>query len=140
MDESVASGGPSVKERAESAATILVVDDDAPVLDVAARALGRSGFSVLRAGSTVEALEVAREHGDQIDLLLTDVVMPGMNGRELAEALREEYDDIAVLFMSAYTEDEVILRGVRVAEVHFLPKPFTLDSLTRAVNEALGRS
>ena len=120
-------------------ATILVVDDDAPVLDVASRALQRSGYTVLRAGSASEALEIAREHHDDIDLLLTDVVMPGMNGRELAEAIHEEHDDIAVLFMSAYTEDEVILRGVRVAEVHFVPKPFTLDVLTGAVRTALGR-
>jgi CheY-like chemotaxis protein len=74
-----------------------------------------------------------------VDLLLTDVVMPEVGGRELSERLRASYPEVRVLFMSAYTEDEVILQGVRVAEVDFLMKPFNLESLTRSVKEVLAR-
>src|SRR5688572_27395476 len=99
---------------------ILVVDDDQAVRQVAARVLQRAGYEVLQAGEGAEALRVAREHQGRLDLLLTDVVMPGMNGRELGERLAEERPETRLLYMSAYTEDEVILRGVRVAEVNFL--------------------
>ena len=92
---------------------------------------------MLQAGEGIEALRVAREHAGRLDLLLTDVVMPGMNGRELGERLAEERPETRLLYMSAYTEDEVILRGIRVAEVGFLYKPFSLDGLTDAVRQAL---
>ena len=119
-------------------ATILVVDDDLPVLEVACKALSRSGYDVLRASSGREALDVVRDAGPDIDLLLTDVVMPEMSGRELAEAARDLLPDLPVLYMSAYTEDEVILEGVRVAEVDFLAKPFSVQELVEAVETTLG--
>lgn len=117
--------------------TVLVVDDDVSVLRVAAKVLQRGGYEVLEAGSGPEALEVADAAGGRIDLLLTDVVMPRMNGRELSEALLARYPKVRVLFMSAYTEDEVILQGVRVAEVNFINKPFTVDGLRKKVREVL---
>lgn len=117
--------------------TILVVDDDKPVLQVTSKVLRRSGFEVLEAGSGEEALALAAEHDGRIDLLLTDVVMPGMGGRELSEIMRERHPDVPVLFMSAYTEDEVILRGIRVADVHFIEKPFSVDGLRAKVREVL---
>ena len=118
-------------------AVILVVDDDEAVRQVAARVLKRVGYQVLQAGEGAEALRVAREHNGRLDLLLTDVVMPGMNGRELGERLAEERPETRLLYMSAYTEDEVILRGVRVAEVNFVYKPFSLEGLTEAVRQVL---
>jgi CheY-like chemotaxis protein len=118
-------------------ALILVVDDDLAVRQVASRVLRRAGYRVLEAGDGSEALEVARSQDGPLDLLLTDVIMPGMNGRELAERLTEERPGTRLLFMSAYTEDEVILRGVRVAEMNFLYKPFSLEGLTDAVRQAL---
>jgi CheY-like chemotaxis protein len=118
-------------------AVILVVDDDPGVRAVAARVLERAGYRVLQAGEGGEALQVARAHAGPLHLVLTDVVMPGMSGRELGQRMSEERPDTRLLYMSAYTEDEVILRGLRVAEVSFLSKPFTLDGLQSAVREAL---
>ena|SRR5688572_13908844 len=116
---------------------ILVVDDDPGVREVAARVLERAGYAVLQAGEGAEALQIARAHAGRLDLLLTDVVMPGMNGRELGERMSQERPETRLLYMSAYTEDEVILRGIRVHEVGFIPKPFSLDGLQSAVRNAL---
>ena len=117
--------------------TVLVVDDDLSVLRVAAKVLQRGGFDVLEAGSGDAALAVADEVNGEIDLLLTDVVMPSMNGRELSQALVARYPDVRVLFMSAYTEDEVILQGVRVAEVNFINKPFSVEGLREKVRQVI---
>jgi DNA-binding response OmpR family regulator len=106
---------------------------------VASKALRRAGYEVIEAESGARALEISRDRGEFIDLLLTDVVMPGMNGRELSERLREGDPDLPVLFMSAYAEDEVFLHGVRVARMNFIPKPFTLQELTDSVREILKR-
>ena len=116
---------------------ILVVDDDAAVRQVTARVLEREGYRVLQAGEGAEALRVARELSGPLDLLLTDVVMPGMNGRELGEQLSVLRPETRLLYMSAYTEDEVILRGIRVSDVGFLYKPFSLEGLASAVKQAL---
>lgn len=134
MDEVGDSGSPGA---GGPTAVILVVDDDPAVRQVAARVLQRAGYRVLQAGEGVEALDVARGYPGRLDLLLTDVVMPGMNGRELSERLIEERPDTRLLYMSAYTEDEVILRGVRVG-INFLYKPFSLEDLTEAVRQVLG--
>src|SRR5688572_9190956 len=119
------------------AGIILVVDDDPAVLEVSARVLERSGYSVLQAENGLEAMSVARSHPGRLDLVLTDVVMPGMTGRELGELLKRERPDTRLLYMSAYTEDEVIVRGIDIAGMNFLYKPFTLDALTDAVRRAL---
>ena len=139
--DTAATTATSAAIRADPAtAVILIVDDDAAVRQVAARVLQRAGYRVLQAGEGSEALRLAREHRGRLDLLLTDVVMPGMNGRELGERLAAERPETRLLYMSAYTEDEVILRGVRVAEVNFLFKPFSLEGLTNAVREVLAAS
>ena len=117
--------------------TVLVVDDDTSVLKVAAKVLRRVGYDVLEAGSGDAALAKVDEAEGHIDLLLTDVVMPRMNGRELSEAVLARYPDVRVLFMSGYTEDEVILQGVRVAEVNFINKPFSVESLRHKVSQVL---
>jgi len=117
--------------------TVLVVDDDPAVLQVASKVLSRGGYQVLEATSGADALRIAEEHEGQLDLLLTDVVMPGMGGREVSEAMAQRFPRVRILFMSAYTEDEVILQGVRVAEVNFISKPFTVQGLRSKVREVL---
>jgi two-component system cell cycle sensor histidine kinase/response regulator CckA len=128
---------PQSGDAAAARTVIMVVDDDAGVRQVAARVLERAGYRVLQAGEGDEALRVARTHPGPLHLVLTDVVMPGMNGRELGQRMSQERPETRLLYMSAYTEDEVILRGLRVADVGFLAKPFSLDGLESAVKSAL---
>jgi two-component system cell cycle sensor histidine kinase/response regulator CckA len=103
---------------------------------VVRRALERSGYSVLVANDPIDALRIADE-ADGIDLLLTDVVMPQMNGRELAERVRTRRPDTRVLFMSGYTDDAILRHGVLDEGVPFLQKPVTPGSLTRHVRATL---
>jgi two-component system cell cycle sensor histidine kinase/response regulator CckA len=93
---------------------------------------------VLEAEDAAQALSVAHGQDGPIHLLLADVVMPHMSGRELAEAMAVFYPDAKVLFMSGHTDDAVIHHGVRKHEIPFLQKPFTPDSLSRKVREVLG--
>jgi DNA-binding response OmpR family regulator len=117
---------------------VLVVEDDHAVRAIARTALTRQGHHVLTAGDAAEALAVARAHPGPIHLLLTDVVMPGMGGRELAERVVAERRGVRVLFMSGYTEDEVLHRGVSAEAMAFLPKPFTPEELAARVRAVLG--
>lgn len=117
--------------------TVLVVDDEPSVLRVASKVLRRDGYEILEALGGEEALRVADQHEGVIDLLLTDVVMPGLGGRELGERFKELRPDTALLFMSGYTEDEVLLQGIRVAEVNYISKPFTVAGLREKVREVL---
>jgi CheY-like chemotaxis protein len=139
-----AKGGTPAPDGARSAASpegeaaiVLVVDDDAAVLQVVSKVLRRSGYKVLEAGGGPEAVRIVEAQEGRIDLLLTDVVMPGMGGREVSEAVGARCPGVKILFMSAYTEDEVILQGVRVAEVNFISKPFTVDKLRTKVRDVL---
>lgn len=125
---------PSAKRKE----TILVVDDDAEVLSVAVDLLRMKGFTVLSAGDTREALRLARAHIERLHLLLTDVVMPHMSGRQLAEELRAIRPDVKILFMSAYgiqtVQDYLILLAPGEP---FLVKPFTSAELESQVRAAL---
>lgn len=121
-----------------AAKTVLVVDDEPSVLRVASKVLRRAGYDILEALGGEEALRIADEFDGTIDLLLTDVVMPGLGGRELGERFRELHPGTALLFMSGYTEDEVLLQGIRVAEVNYISKPFTVAGLREKVQEVLG--
>jgi len=116
---------------------ILLAEDEDSVRAVAREALERRGYRVLAAADGPSALTLARACAETIDLLLTDVVMPGMNGRELAEALLRERPNTRVLFASGYTDDAVLLHGVRTDEVWFLQKPFTPPTLVQRVREVL---
>jgi two-component system cell cycle sensor histidine kinase/response regulator CckA len=116
--------------------TILLVEDSDAVRMVALRILTGAGYCVLSADGGKAALDIAQAQGDTIDLLLTDVVMPGMNGRELAERLQARTPGLRVLFMSGYTEDEVVRRGV-ASGVPLLQKPFTMEGIIAAVRTAL---
>lgn len=124
-------------EAVTSLGTVLVVDDEISVLQVASKVLRRGGYDVIEAPGGEEALRVAAEYPGKIDLLLTDVMMPGMSGRKLGEAFTELHPSTSVLFMSAYTQDEIILQGVRVAEMNFISKPFTVSALREKVRMIL---
>jgi CheY-like chemotaxis protein len=117
--------------------TILLVEDASPVRELVVSLLESRGYTVLAAASAAEALEISvREHG-KLDLLLTDVVMPGMNGRELAEQLLAKEPRLRVLFTSGYPADQVVHHGIAEAVAAFIEKPFLPDELARAVREAL---
>jgi PAS domain S-box-containing protein len=120
----------------ERDAVILLAEDEPAVRKLAERILAREGFRVLSAGTGGEALAVLDEIG-QVDMLLTDIVMPGMNGRQLAQRVQERDPSISVLYMSGYTEDEAIRGGTLSDGEHFLPKPFTPRDLVDAVAHVL---
>jgi PAS domain S-box-containing protein len=117
--------------------TILLVEDEAAILKLATRMLTMQGYTVLAAGTPGEAVRLASEHMGEIDLLMTDVVMPEMNGRELARDLLLLYPNLKCLFTSGYTADIIARRGVLVDGVHFVQKPFSNESLAAKVREAL---
>jgi CheY-like chemotaxis protein len=120
---------------------LLVVDDDEHVRAAAARALKRLGYNVLQACDGVDALRVIKNKAQPIDLIVTDVVMPNMGGRELAEHAAVERPLVPVLYVSGYTDDEVMQRGVEEREVRFLHKPFRTNVLAQRIREILdGRS
>ena len=102
-----------------------------------AGALRAHGYTVLEAANAQEALEIVRTNQAPIHLLLTDVVMPGMNGRELSELVVGMRCDTRVLFMSGYSDDAVLRHGVETAGAHFLQKPFSIGALTTHIREAL---
>ena len=117
--------------------TVLVVDDEVNVLAAAAAALKRSGYRVLEANSADEALELSDAFRGEIHLLLTDVIMPGMNGRRLAEALVTRRPGLRVLLMSGYAPDSILEHGVPLQGVQLLAKPFNIRTLDAKVLEAL---
>jgi two-component system, cell cycle sensor histidine kinase and response regulator CckA len=117
--------------------SILLVEDAQPLRKLAQTFLEAAGFSVLTAGSGEEALEVAARSGVTLDLLLTDVVMPGMNGRVLAEQLLPRQPGMKVLYMSGYTDSFIAGHGVPDPGIHLLHKPFTEDVLIRKAREVL---
>ena len=119
--------------------TILLVDDDESVRNVASRILGREGYNVLTAASPAEACEVWEEYKGPIHLLMTDLMMPDMNGGELAKRLLEKRPEARVLYTSGYTSESVVRRGMIMADVPFLSKPFTIALVVEKVREALGK-
>ncbi|HUA59602.1 MAG TPA: PAS domain S-box protein [Verrucomicrobiae bacterium] len=119
--------------------TILVVEDERAVRDLTVRILKQLGYQVLTASSGAEALELSHAHPGHIDLLLTDVVMPNMSGRQLADALLLLRPQTKVLFLSGYTENTVVHHGVLEPGVDFLPKPFSRENLARKLREMFAR-
>ncbi len=119
--------------------TILLVEDEPMILDVIKTMLEMLGYNVLAAGTPGEALRLAREYKGWIHLLMTDVVMPEMNGRDLAGKMLSLYPDIKRLFMSGYTANVIAHHGVLEEGVYFIQKPFSLDSLGAKIGEALER-
>jgi PAS domain S-box-containing protein len=116
---------------------VLLVDDEEAVRSLARRILKAKGYKVLEAGSGEDALERSRKHSGRIDLLLTDVVMPGRSGPEIAQVLSRERPDLKVLYVSGYTDDDTFTRGLLETGVSFLQKPFGLEILARRVRDIL---
>jgi two-component system, cell cycle sensor histidine kinase and response regulator CckA len=119
--------------------TILLVEDEQIVRDVALAVLTRLGYRVLPAANGGEALMHAEKFDGHIDLLMTDVVMPGMNGRELAERLLQVHPGVRVLYTSGYTEDVIVHHGVVDEDLEFIGKPYSLAALAMKVRETLDR-
>ncbi len=117
--------------------TVLVVEDEPALLTMCKTMLERLGYQVLAAGTPGEAIELAKKHAGLMDLLITDVVMPEMNGRDLVETMQSLYPNIKILFMSGYTADVIAHRGVLDESVNFLQKPFSMKDLAVKVWEAL---
>jgi two-component system, cell cycle sensor histidine kinase and response regulator CckA len=124
-------------EMARGAETILLVEDEPAVRAIGRDLLEYNGYKVLDAENGAAAVDVAAGYAGPIHLLLTDVVMPKMGGREIAERLRVERPGIKILFISGFTDDTVVRHGVLEAGVAFLQKPFTLEVLSRKVREVL---
>jgi CheY-like chemotaxis protein len=134
----VSQGKPdSVPGQAMTGETILVVEDDAGVRHMMTRALEDAGYRVVPAAGAAEAIEVVARTPEKISLLLTDIVMPGKSGRELAEQVEELSPGIPVLFTSGYTDGEIERRGLLRAGSAFIQKPFTPRTLARAVQKTL---
>jgi two-component system cell cycle sensor histidine kinase/response regulator CckA len=117
--------------------TVLFVEDNDSIRALATRALRRYGYTVLVARHGAEALEIADRQIDNVHLLLTDIVMPGIDGRVLAERLRRVRPDLKVLYASGYTDDSATLRDIRATSVEFIQKPYTPDSLARKIRSVL---
>jgi PAS domain S-box-containing protein len=119
--------------------TILLVEDDETVRELAVKILEKHGYEVLGAGSGDEALQICRERKKQMHLVLTDVVMPGMNGRQLAERLQEICHGFKVLYMSGYTDNAIAHHGILEKGLDFIQKPFTPEDLLRKVRKTLDK-
>lgn len=120
--------------------TILLVEDNASILRMVAKILGGMGYIVLTAQDPEDALRMADTHSESIDLLMTDVVMPKMNGRELADRVRSAHPGIKRLFMSGYTADIIATEGVLDDSTHFIQKPFQVKQLEAKLREVLALS
>jgi nitrogen-specific signal transduction histidine kinase/ActR/RegA family two-component response regulator len=132
-------GGPAVADAsaARRTGTVLVVEDEERIRTLACAALESAGYRVLRADGSRSALFLSESLRDRIDLLVTDVALPEIGGRELAGHLRAKRPDLKVLFVSGCTDDVLLRKGIRRAEAHFLPKPFTAAALARKVRDVL---
>ncbi len=117
--------------------TILVVDDEPEVLRLVETVLTRHGYKVLTASNGERALEKIRKHGGPPDLLLTDVVMPGLSGPMIAEQLHGQYPAMKVLFMSAFEDRQVVRRYVKDPGHELIPKPFSIEELAEKVKNIL---
>ena len=129
--------GVEASDSPRGSETVLLVEDDPHVRQVVRLILDNNGYTVLEAAGPGDALEIATRHTAPIDLLLTDVVMPQMSGRVLADLLIPERRGMAVLFMSGYTAAAVVQHGVLDPGIAYLQKPFTPDALARAIRRAL---
>jgi CheY-like chemotaxis protein len=128
---------PEKEATAGGTETILLVEDEPSILRMTRMMLERNGYSVLSAASPSEAVEKATNHSGSIDLLMTDVVMPEMHGRDLAGQITELYPGIRYLFMSGYTANIIAHQGVLDDGVAFIQKPFSMADMTEKVREVL---
>jgi DNA-binding response OmpR family regulator len=118
---------------------ILVVEDDPQVRAVCRRALQGAGYAVYEAITGLAALHFMASHSGEIDLIVSDVVMPGVNGQEMADRLRDSHSEVPILFVSGYPGTEIKRRGLDPTKATFMAKPFTPEELVAAVHDALAR-
>jgi signal transduction histidine kinase/ActR/RegA family two-component response regulator len=131
---------PEKKAAAGGTETILLVEDEPTILRMTRMMLERKGYTVLSAATPSAAMEKATHHSGPIDMLMTDVVMPEMNGRDLAGQITDLYPDIRLLFMSGYTSNVIAHQGVLDDGVAFIQKPFSMADMTEKVREVLDKS
>ncbi|MCG8549326.1 MAG: response regulator, partial [Desulfobacterales bacterium] len=117
--------------------TILLVEDEPTALEMTQTMLERFGYTVFASSSPVEAMDIAKKNSDKINLLITDVVMPEMTGRDLSDTLTARYPKLKCLFMSGYTNNVIVHQGVLDDGVNFIQKPFSSRELATRVREAL---
>jgi two-component system cell cycle sensor histidine kinase/response regulator CckA len=117
--------------------TLLLVEDETPVRELTRDILIAQGYRVLSAMDGEGALQMAKAHEGPIHLLVTDVIMPRMSGRALADLLHSSRPEMRVLFVSGYTEDAIVRHGVLAEGIHFLSKPFGMEALARKVRAVL---
>lgn len=120
--------------------TILLVEDEAMLRRLASRGLARYGYTVLEAGSAEEALKMLEAHVEDVSLIVTDLTLPGMSGRELADRVKDRRADIKVLYTSGFTADTAIHAGVEQATLAFLQKPYTPSALAQKIRMVLDES
>jgi two-component system cell cycle sensor histidine kinase/response regulator CckA len=133
----IVSPADKVEEVNRGSQTILIVEDDEALLQVTHRSLEEVGYAILAARNPVEAIEVAESHPGPIHLMVTDVVLPGINGAQLASHLSRLRPEMKVLFVSGYTDDTIVHHGVLEPGLAFLQKPFSPKALARKVSEVL---
>jgi two-component system, cell cycle sensor histidine kinase and response regulator CckA len=128
---------PASSSMLKEEVTILLVEDERIVREIAVKMLERLNYDVLHASNGNEALEIAQNYSGVIDLLITDVVMPGMNGRELSERLQQMRPDIKVLFTSGYTENSIAHHGIIEKDLSFIGKPYSSRQLAKKIRQLL---
>jgi two-component system cell cycle sensor histidine kinase/response regulator CckA len=139
--ENISAGGTAAKpivelrQHVQPGKTILFIDDNEMILDMARIILETHGYTVLLASTPSKALDIATSHEGSIDLLITDVVMPEMNGPELYERLLAIHPKLPVLYISGYKNDVVLRGGVPEEDVAFVPKPFTSEQLMGRIEQ-----
>jgi two-component system, cell cycle sensor histidine kinase and response regulator CckA len=131
---------PESEEKARGVETVLITEDESSVRNLVARILRERGYIVLEASNGQNALDIAREYTREIHLAITDIIMPGMNGRDLGSRLEAMRPGIKVLYVSGYTDNAIVHHGILDSGVAFLQKPFTVGGLTRKVREMLNPS
>jgi len=119
--------------------TILIVEDNEEVRKLAMRVLEKQGYNVLEASNGNDALLLPNERKESVHLILVDVVMPGISGRQFVEQFKEVCRDCKVLYMSGYTENGIVHHGVLEKGMNYIQKPFTVDGLARKVREVLNK-
>ncbi|MDI6791122.1 MAG: response regulator [Thermodesulfobacteriota bacterium] len=115
------------------------VEDEKTVRELAVTGLRRQGYKIFEASEGGEAFLICEKHEGRIDLILTDVVMPGMSGRKLVDRLKEIHPEMKVLYMSGYTDNAILHHGILEEGTNFIQKPFTVDGLARKVREVLDK-
>ena len=130
----------TIKGSLEGTETILLVEDEGVVREMVQKFLERYGYRVLKASNPKEAIRISSEYTGPIQLLLTDVIMPGMSGKDMAKRVKSERPQIKVVYMSGYTNNTMSLHGVLDKGLEFIEKPFSLTQLARQIRRVLHKT